>query len=311
MNSRKTRLSLLSNNSEFIIHQSGAVRSANQRHLRALVFTLAVGVIAIRPQQVVGVDLKPVTLDASSRYVQATETRIQRELARPDAFLYIEGLPEGQRAKISKQLHDGQIYMEPLSTGDNAGQSIDVPDGLIHHWIGDVFVPGATVAQAIALAEDYDHHQGTYPEVVRSRLLKREGNDFHIFYRLRKHKVITATLDTEHDVHYFQDDAKRWHSVSISTRIAQVDDPGKPNEREKPVGHDDGFLWRIDSWWRFEQSDGGVYVECESVSLTRDIPKGLGWLIEPFITSIPKESLQNTLGSTRSALLARLAAGKP
>lgn len=271
---------------------------------------LALGVVASLPPLVLAAELKPATLEAFSRYVEATEKRIQREMARPDAFLYIEGLPEGQRAKISKQLHDGQIYMEPLSTGENSGQSIDVPDGLIHHWIGDVFVPGATVGQAIALAEDYDHHQGTYPEVVRSRLLKHEGNDFHIFYRLRKHKVITATLDTEHDVHYFQDDAKRWHSVSISTRIAQVDDAGKPNEREKPDGHDDGFLWRIDSWWRFEERDGGVYVECESVSLTRDIPKGLGWLIEPFITSIPKESLQNTLGSNRSALLARVAAGK-
>jgi len=270
----------------------------------------ALGVMVSLPSPVLAAELKPATLAAYSRYVHATEARVQRELVRPNAFLYIDGLPETRRAEVEKQIQNGEVYMEQLKTKDASGQSSDVPDGLIHHWIGDVFVPGATVQQAIALAQDYNHHQEIYPEVERSRLLTHDGNDFHIFYRLRKHKVITVTLDSEHDVHYFQDDAKRWHSISTSTRIAQVDDAGKRNEHEEPPGHDGGFLWRLDSWWRFQEADGGVYIECESVSLTRDIPTGLGWLIEPFVTSIPKESLRNTLGSTRSALLARVAAAR-
>jgi len=252
----------------------------------------------------------PESLAAFSRYVESTESRIQQEQARPNAFLYIDGLPEPRRAEVLKQIRNGQVYMERLQTRDSAGKTMVAPGALIHHWIGDAFVPGATVDQAIALAQDYDHHQGIYPEVVRSKLLKRDANDFHIFYRLRKHKVITVTLDTEHEVRYFRDDPKRWHCVSLSTRIAQVDDAGKPSEHERPVGQDDGFLWRIDSWWRFEERDGGVYIECESASLTRDIPTGLAWLIQPFITSIPKESLQNTLGSTRSALLKRVASAQ-
>ena len=154
------------------------------------------------------------------------------------------------------------------------------------------------------MAQDYNHHQDIYkPEVVRSKLLSHSGNDFKIFYQIRKHKVITVTLDTEHDVRYFQMDAAHAYSRSTSTRIAEVENAGQANEREKVVGRDGGFLWRIDSWWRWEEKDGGIYVECESVSLTRDIPTGLGWLIRPFVTSIPKESLEDTLGSTRSGLL--------
>ena len=139
---------------------------------------------------------------------------------------------------------------------------------------------------------------------MRSRLISREGNDFKIYYRLRKRKVITVTLNTYHDVHYFPIDSTRWYSRSYSTRIAEVADADTPNEHEKPVGQDGGFLWRINSYWKFEEKDGGVYVECESISLTRDIPTGLGWLITPFVTSIPKESLEMTMGSTRAALVA-------
>jgi hypothetical protein len=159
--------------------------------------------------------------------------------------------------------------------------------------------------------QDYNHHQEFYkPEVVDSRLISRNGDGFKIFLRLRKHKIIVVTLDTEHEVHYTPVDATHFYSHSHSTRIAEVEDAGQPGEHEKPVGHDSGFLWRIDSWWRFEQRDRGVYVECESVSLTRDIPTGLGWLIKPFIIDIPKESLQATLTSTRSGVLARILAAR-
>ena len=157
------------------------------------------------------------------------------------------------------------------------------------------------------MVQDYDHHQDIYkPEVVQSRLIHREANDFQIYYRLRYKKVITITLNTNHDVQYFPMDATHCQSRSVATRIAEVADADQPGEHEKPVGHDGGFLWRMNSNWRFEEKDGGVYVEVESISLTRDIPLGLGWLIKPFVTSIPRESLLMTLGSTRSAVEARI-----
>ncbi len=175
--------------------------------------------------------------------------------------------------------------------------------GLIHDWVGSVFIPGATVEQTLLLVEDYNRHKEIFkPEVLDSRVLSHEDNHFHIFLRLLKKKVITVQLNTEHDVQYTQLAPKRWRSISRSTRIAEVDNPGKPGEREKPPGTGQGFLWRLNSYWRFEERDGGTWVECQAISLSRDVPTGLGWIIEPIIRNLPKESLENTLRSTRTAL---------
>jgi hypothetical protein len=282
-----------------------------QRHhviatLGALLLFLAA---AYRPTEALSAELKPATLAAFDRYVKATETRIDGELKRPAQFLYIEGLPEARRLEASASLKAGEVLMERLKTSDQTGQEIKTPDGLIHHWLGAVFIPGATLSQVLALVQDYDRHQNVYkPEVVRSKLVSRSGNDFKIFYRFRKKKVITVTLDTDHDVHYFPIDATRCHSRSYTSRIQEVEDADKPTEKPKPVGQDNGFLWRLCSYWRFEQKDGGVYVECESISLTRNIPLLLSPIIKPFVTEIPKESLEMTMGSTRRFFVEEAAA---
>jgi hypothetical protein len=109
-------------------------------------------------------------------------------------------------------------------------------------------------------------------------------------------------------VRYFQLDPARWFSRSYTTKIAEVDNPGEPDERQLPPGNDHGFLWRLYSYWNFQERDGGVYVECQALSLTRNVPTGLGWLIEPIIRQLPRESLANTLRATREAVLSRTAA---
>jgi hypothetical protein len=262
--------------------------------------------------EVLSAELKPPTVEAFERYVKATEARIEKELSRPGTFLYVDGLPGPRRAQVRAMLRRGEILMERLETRDASGREMTAPDALIHHWLGAVFIPGASLQQTLDLVQDYDHHQDIYkPEVVRSKLLVRNGSDFKIFYRLRKKKfVVTMTYNTDHDVHYFPVDATHCHSRSYTTRIAEVEDADTPQEREKPVGHDRGFLWRLYSYWRFQERDGGVYVECESVSLTRDIPLAVSWLVKPFVADIPKESLQMTMGSTRYAVLARIAAAR-
>jgi hypothetical protein len=270
-----------------------------------LTILLAMGILGTQTPEVMGAELTPKTVEAFDRYVQLTEARINGEVSQTGRFLYVDGLPPERRSQVLAALERGEIFMERLQTLDASGHKMEAPEAIIHHWLGAVFVPGAHLQQTLALVQDYNHHQDIYkPEVVRSRLLTHQGNDFAIYYRLRKKKVITVTLNTNHDVHYFPVDSTRWYSRSYSTRIAEVADAGTPNEREKPVGHDEGFLWRINSYWKFEEKNGGVYVECESLSLTRDIPTGLGWLIKPFVTSIPKESLEMTMGSTRAALAA-------
>jgi len=267
--------------------------------------------LALLSPGVMGAELKPATLAAFERYVKATEARIESELKRPGAFLYVDGLPEPRRTAARTALQRGEVFIERLSTRDQSGREIPVPDGLIHHWIGAVFIPGATLSQALALVQNYDKHQNIYkPEVLRSKLVSHNGNDFKIYYRLRKKKVLTVTLNSEHDVHYFPVDATHCHSFSYSTRIQEVANADEPTEYEKPVGQDGGFLWRMYSYWRFERKDGGVYVESESVSLTRDIPWIFAPIIKSFVTEIPKESLQMTMRATRRALLDEIAAGR-
>lgn len=270
------------------------------------VFVLASQMLSPQVPGVVNVELMPQTVEAFERYVRATEARIDKQRARPETFLYIDTIPDPKREEVQAALKRGDVFIEPLITRDPSGREIDVPHGIVHHWVGDVFVPGLSVRQVLDLVEDYDHHQNVYPEVVRSRLISRDGNDFKIALRLRYKKIITVTLNTEHDVRYTELDPTHWYARSASTRIAELKNAGSPAESEKPVGHDGGFLWRINSYWGYVERDGGVYVECESVSLTRDIPTGLGWLIRPLVTGIPRESLEHTLEATRSAASARI-----
>ena len=145
------------------------------------------------------------------------------------------------------------------------------------------------------------------PDVERSRLESRDGDHFRVFLRFRRHKVITVVLNTEHEVQYFHDGPERAHSRSSAVRIAEVENAGESDEREKTSGDDGGFLWRMETWWRMEEGDGGVYVQSEVASLTRDIPTGLGWMIKPFVTDIPKETLTFTLEATRKNVQSRKA----
>jgi len=127
-------------------------------------------------------DLEPQTLEAFNRYIRATEARIDKEVTSPGAFLYIEGLPEAQRAQALASARS-DIYMDRLHTQDASGSVIEAPKGLIHHWVGAVFIPKATLGQILEVAQDYNHHQDIYkPEVVRSQLVHHDGNNYQIFY---------------------------------------------------------------------------------------------------------------------------------
>jgi hypothetical protein len=246
--------------------------------------------------------LKSATVEAFDRYVRLTDARNDAELERGTGLLQVDDLAEPQRAEAHAELKGGQVGIRRLQTRDN-GATVHCPDGMIHHWVGAVFVPGAKLRDALAVLEDYDRHATYYaPDVERSKIESREGDHFRVFLRFRRHKVITVVLNTEHDVRYFHDSDTRAHSRSSAVRIAEVESPGKSDEREKAPGDDDGFLWRMETWWRMIEADGGVYVQSEVVSLTRDIPTGLGWLIAPFVTSVPKESLTFTLQATRKAV---------
>lgn len=243
-------------------------------------------------------DLQPATSAAFDRYARATEAE---RAAGP--FLWIDGT-DPERRRQRERVHGGGLLIEALQTRPS-GRAIPVPDGLVHHWLGVVFVPGATVEQAVALLQDYDRHDEIYrPNVARSRLVARNGDSFRVFLRFFMKKVLTVVVNSDHDAQFTRISPTAAQSRVISTRIAEVENPDTPDEREKPVGRDGGYLWRLNSYWRFAKRDGGVFVQCESISLTRGIPFGLGWAVGPFVTSIPRETLTFTLETTRRTLQA-------
>ena len=250
---------------------------------------------------------KPKTMAAFEKYVQATDARNNQEIQQDKDLLWIDELPEAARKRAYKSLEQGELQIERRSTMID-GREIPCPDGMIHHWEGLIFVAGAKVDDVLKILQDYDHHAVYYaPDVTRAKLESRNGEHFKVFLRFRRQKIITVVLNTEHDVHYFRDGPGKAHSRSSATHIAEVENAGKPNEKEKPRKDDGGFLWGMETWWRVEGKDSGVYVQSEVVSLTRDIPAGLGWMIGPFVNSIPKETLAFTLEATRKAVLGEIA----
>jgi hypothetical protein len=284
-------------------HLGGRVLGGIRRHLAAIGAIALIVLQTAMPGNASAEQLRPATLDAFDRYVQLSESEISSADANNAAFLWIDRLPASRRAEFAPKLARGEVLIESLESLSNR-KTISVPHGMIHDWIGTVFIPGATLRQTLAFEENYDQHEAIFqPDVVRSKILSHQGDDFVIYYRLRKQKIITSILDTDHSVHYHVVDATHAISGSHTTRIQEVENAGTPSEKLRPVGDDDGFLWRMQTYWRFQEKDGGTYVECRSISLTRDIPEGLGWLVGPFVKSIPQESLTFTLGKTRSALL--------
>jgi len=271
--------------------------------LTAFLFCLAIEVCAS------AADLKQKTTDAFNRYVTVTEERMAGELKSGGAFLY----PDRPTRKHSEEMRDayarlkrGEILVERQETKLD-GKEVDVPDGMVHHWVGLAFIPGANLAQTLAVVQDYNHRAELYkPEVIAAHVISHQGDDYKIFMRLYQRRFTTVVFNTEYAIHWGRVEEKKLYSNSISTRVAEVKDADQPDGPEIPVGHGNGYLWRLNTYWRFEEKDGGVYVQCEALSLTRDIPYGLGWLIKPLVTKIPKQSLSRALGRTREVVLERM-----
>jgi hypothetical protein len=243
------------------------------------------------------VQLNPKTLEAFDAYIHPAEAEMEQSLHGSGSFLWSQQTPER-----AQEVDQGQVVAQFWSGRGPA----KAPNGLIHDWIAAAFIPGSNIQEILAVIQDYDNHKNTYkPEVIDSKLISREGNDFKVYLRLLKKKIITVVLDTDHEVHYYAVDQTRWVCRSHTTRIAEVESAGNQDERvlEPDTGY--GFLWRLYSYWRFEERNGGVVIECRAISLTRDVPFGLGWAIEPMIEKLPKESLINTLEASRRALHGR------
>lgn len=243
--------------------------------------------------------LKPGANAAFDRFIALNQSRLRARVTSEGSFLAIDTRAQADRAKVYADLKRGEV----LIRNQFAGKDASVPGGLIHDWLAVIFIPGATLGNTLAVLQDYDQDAVYYrPDVVKSQLLSHAGNDFHVLLRLKRTYVITAVFDTEYDVHYTLLDSSRAVSEALSTRVTEVRDTD-PSQGSAPATADDrGLLWRLNSYWRFYEADGGTYVQCEAISLTRNIPTGLGWLVRPFVEKVPMESLRFTMSATRNAV---------
>jgi len=282
-------------------------RSQTRKHTRhfarqlqklALMFWILPGLFGISAR---AAQLKPETAAAFEHYVAVTEARMDDD-ARLNQFLAIDRLPDLQRKEAYDQLQHGQIHIEELHTEEDH-HPFHIPSGLVHHWVGVIFIPKATLSETGAVLHDYDNEASIYkPEIRRAKLIERHGNVSKIYLQFYSKSIITVVLNAYFDVSEKQIGSARIQSVSHSTRIAEVMNPGGPDERERTDGNDHGYMWRLCSYWRIEEKGGGVYVENESITLTRTVPVMLAWLINPLTKSIPRDVLIHTLTDTQKAV---------
>jgi hypothetical protein len=276
------------------VSQPMTITSTRRRKSGSLIIAIVISFAHLLPAQ--SARLTQPTIDSFNAYVSQAEAQMQPEAGAGRLFS-IDRLAEPDRKQTYDRLRAGEVIIEPVR------RDARVPGGLIHHWRGLAFFPRVSLAATIQLLQSYGRYQSIYsPNVIGSSLKQRNGNSFDVLLRLREKKVLTVVLSTEYTVEYMPLDARSEFIRSRSTRIAEVGNPGETSEREKPVGNDSGFMWRLNSYWRLREIDGGTLAECESISLSRPIPSGLGWLVGPFVESVPRESLRFTLEATRQAL---------
>jgi hypothetical protein len=229
-------------------------------------------------------------------YIAVTEARIQREV-HSSAYLWAERSPERWQ-----RVRKGDVIVEPW----NAHGETEVGNGLIHDWIGAIFVPAMTLARVTSFLQDYEAHKNYFrPEVIDSSLVGHNGNTWKLRYRVVKRYIITLVVNTDQTADYYPLSGTRLLTRSVATHIAEVKNAGKPGERELDPRKESTIVWRLNTYWRLEEKDGGVYVECQAISLTRAAPVGLGWLVNPIVRSLPGASVAHLLEATRSGAQSR------
>ncbi len=237
--------------------------------------------------------LQPRTAAEFDQYAAKVEQQLSSRWHGQRAFLAIDDNPSEH-----EQVLRGDLVIRP-GTSQNP---VAISNGLIHDWIGAIFIPNTTVNKVLAILQDFDRHSQIYPEIISSRLIRREGNDLWGHWRLqRKDPLVPVILDVNEEAHYQEIGPGKWICRAYAKDISEVENSGTSREKKWPAGQGTGFLWRLYAYWSIETANDGVLAECRTLSLSRSIPVALAWAIKPFVQTLPRESLASTLRNTRTA----------
>jgi len=235
-----------------------------------------------------------------AKYVAIVEARRAQDITNNEPFLDIERQPPAQLARTIAALKRGEVIVTRGVARDDSSNEVPVRGGMINHWRGTVFVPNVKLDTLMKVLQEPQSDKHKQEDVLSSRVVSRDGDSQKVFLRLRRTKFVTVVYDTEYDVEYKRIDANRAFSNSISTKVVEIENAGTPKERALPEGNDSGYMWRLNSYWRYKQLDGGVLVEIESLTLSRNLPAIVGSLIRPIVNSTARESMTRTLTSVRA-----------
>jgi len=244
------------------------------------------------------IELQGATLDAWQEYVRGTSARLQARVNAKEPFLWID-----ESADRAQRTRRGEIVVAPV-VGHGTQ---NVPGGLIHDWIGAIFIPNVSIESVLAVVHDYDKYSEIYKPVVSdSRSLACNATDQEFSMIWQRHVLfVSAAMQGRYRAHSFMVDSRRGYTAADATLIQQIDEYGHPSEHLRPPDTGDGYIWRIHSITKYEQRDGGVYLEIEAMALTRDIPTSLRWLVTPVVNHLSINSLTTTLSQTQRAVAAQ------
>jgi hypothetical protein len=240
-------------------------------------------------------ELESGTLQAWNNYIRIADSHMQARLDGQRPFLWADEVAD-RRFRLQR----GEILVAPVSgRGTQAA-----PNGLIHDWVGAVFIPHATVETFLAVANDYNSYKEIYkPAVADSKLLACTDQDRRYSLVLQRRVLfVNAAVEGQYQVRNFAVDDRRGYSITATTRMQEIEDYGRSDARRLPPGHGDGFIWRLHSIVRYAERDGGLYLEVEAIALTRDIPASLRWVVKPVVNHLSIDSLTASLRETRDAV---------
>lgn len=275
--------------------------------MKTMNFIVVAAAASFAGNTVQAAELQANTLSAWKERAQASNLRNQERIEGRAPFLWMDESPDR-----AARVRHGEVVVAPM-LGRGAEE---VPHGLVHDWIGVTFIPGATVDSVMAVVRDYDAYQHMYrPVVTSSRTIASSdaGQEFQMVWQ-RKVLFVNAAMQGHYHAHEVLLDAHRGYSVAEADEVREIEDYGHEGERLLPPDTGNGYIWRIRSVARFEERDGGVYLELEAMALTRDIPSSLAWMVKPVVNHLSVNSLTTTLRQTREAVVSRqedVAASRP
>jgi hypothetical protein len=281
-----------------VTSETEAPKDAGWIRLRSVALALIPLIVLLFPARVYPASLDPVTLNAWEEYIHSASLRTEQRQSSGKAFLWMDETPDR-----AARVRAGEVIVSPI--GDQNPKR--VRSGLIHDWIGAVFIPGVTIRDVLAVLSDYPRYKDFYkPTVIDSKAISTSETKDQFSIRLvNKSYFLKSVLDTDYESRHVRVDDRRGYSIARTTRVQEIEEYGEPAERILRDGEGRGMIWRLFGIVRYVEREGGVYLELEVMGLSRDIPASLQWMINPVIHRISEGALSTMLRQTESVVRSR------